>query len=166
MFFWSHPRCFGSLGKFQHNIKISIRTARVSRQSVSYDYVVTDLDIFIVSNLNMLFQATWGDLETSACKSKYYVIKHNTIHLYRVDCCLLCPKKFSYIFRYFITFHFLLFYTLFVALMIFFFLFFFLPSYTHFKEAGNYIFLCILYVKNIKKKDTILNGTMIIILVQ
>ena len=28
----------GSLGKFQHNIKISIRTARVSRQSVFYDY--------------------------------------------------------------------------------------------------------------------------------
>ena len=37
-FFWSHPRCFGPLGKFQHNIKISIKTARVSRLSVSYDY--------------------------------------------------------------------------------------------------------------------------------
>ena len=32
-FFWSHPRCFGPLGKFQHNIKISIKTARVSRLS-------------------------------------------------------------------------------------------------------------------------------------
>ena len=30
-FFWSHPRCFGPLDKFQHNIKISIKTARVSR---------------------------------------------------------------------------------------------------------------------------------------
>ena len=30
MFFWSHPRCFGPLGKFQHNIKISIKTACVS----------------------------------------------------------------------------------------------------------------------------------------
>ena len=30
-FFWSHPRCFGSLDKFQHIIKISIKTARVSR---------------------------------------------------------------------------------------------------------------------------------------
>ena len=38
MFFWSHPRCFGPLGKFQHNIKISIKTARVSRLSVSCDY--------------------------------------------------------------------------------------------------------------------------------
>ena len=38
-FFWSHPRCFGSLGKFQHNIKISIKTTRVSRLSVSCDYV-------------------------------------------------------------------------------------------------------------------------------
>ena len=38
-FFWSHPQCFGPLGKFQHNIKISIKTARVSRLSVSYDYV-------------------------------------------------------------------------------------------------------------------------------
>ena len=37
MFFWSHPRCFGPLGKFQHNIKISIKTARVSRLSVSCD---------------------------------------------------------------------------------------------------------------------------------
>ena len=25
-FFWSHPRCFGPLGKFQHNIKIYIKT--------------------------------------------------------------------------------------------------------------------------------------------
>ena len=37
-FFWSHPRCFWPLGKFQHNIKISVKTARVSRLSVSYDY--------------------------------------------------------------------------------------------------------------------------------
>ena len=36
-FFWSHPRCFGPLGKFQHNIMISIKTARVSRLSVSCD---------------------------------------------------------------------------------------------------------------------------------
>ena len=35
MFFWSHPWCFGPLGKFQHNIKISIKTARVSRLSFS-----------------------------------------------------------------------------------------------------------------------------------
>ena len=35
VFFWSHPRCFGPLGKFQHNIKISIKTAGVSRLSVS-----------------------------------------------------------------------------------------------------------------------------------
>ena len=38
-FFWSHPRCFGPLGKFQHKIKISIKTTRVSRLSVSCDYV-------------------------------------------------------------------------------------------------------------------------------
>ena len=44
-FFWSHPRCFGSLGKFQHNIKISIKTTRVSRLSVSYDYVLTNLTL-------------------------------------------------------------------------------------------------------------------------
>ena len=37
-FFSSHPRCFGPLVKFQHNIKISIKTARVSRLCVSYDY--------------------------------------------------------------------------------------------------------------------------------
>ena len=38
VFYWSHPRCSGPLGKFQHNIKISIRMARVSRLSVSCDY--------------------------------------------------------------------------------------------------------------------------------
>ena len=37
-FFRSHPRCFGPLRKFQHNIKISIKTARVSRLSVSHGY--------------------------------------------------------------------------------------------------------------------------------
>ena len=37
-FFWSHPRCFRPLGKFQHNIKICIKTARVSRLCVSHDY--------------------------------------------------------------------------------------------------------------------------------
>ena len=47
MFFWSHPRCFGPLGKFQHNIKISIKTARVSRLSVSYDYGLTVQAMFL-----------------------------------------------------------------------------------------------------------------------
>ena len=36
MFFWSHPRCFGLLGNFQHNIKISIKTVRVSRLSFRF----------------------------------------------------------------------------------------------------------------------------------
>ena len=35
MFFWSHSRCFGPFGKYPHNIKVSIKTARVSRLSVS-----------------------------------------------------------------------------------------------------------------------------------
>ena len=35
-FFWSYPRCFGPLGKFQYNIKISIKTARVSRLSFRF----------------------------------------------------------------------------------------------------------------------------------
>ena len=39
VFFWSHPRCFRALGIFQHNIKISIKTARVFRLLVSCDYV-------------------------------------------------------------------------------------------------------------------------------
>ena len=38
VFFWSHPRCFRPLGKFQHNLKTSIKTARVSGLSVSCDY--------------------------------------------------------------------------------------------------------------------------------
>ena len=36
--FLSHPRCFGPLAKFQHSIKISIKTAHVSRLSISCDY--------------------------------------------------------------------------------------------------------------------------------
>ena len=43
MFFLKSSRCFGPLGKFQHNIKISIKTARVSRLSVSYDYADTEV---------------------------------------------------------------------------------------------------------------------------
>ena len=38
LFFWSDLRSFGPLDKFQHNIKISIKTGRVSRLSVSCDY--------------------------------------------------------------------------------------------------------------------------------
>ena len=34
--FWSDPRCFGPLGKFQHNIEISVKTARVSRLSFRF----------------------------------------------------------------------------------------------------------------------------------
>ena len=41
MCFWSDPRCFGSLSKCQHNIEISIKSARVSRLSVSCDYALT-----------------------------------------------------------------------------------------------------------------------------
>ena len=33
LFFWSHPRCFGPLSKFKHNIKISMKMVRVSRLS-------------------------------------------------------------------------------------------------------------------------------------
>ena len=33
---------FGPLGKFQHKIKISIKTAHVSRLSVSHDYDQTN----------------------------------------------------------------------------------------------------------------------------
>ena len=40
-FFWGHLRCFGPHDKFQHNIKISIITARVSRLSVSCGYAPT-----------------------------------------------------------------------------------------------------------------------------
>ena len=42
----SHPRCFGPLGKFQHNMKISIKTARVFRLSVSYEYAYTKRNEF------------------------------------------------------------------------------------------------------------------------
>ena len=46
-FFWSHPRRFGLLSKFQHNLKISIKTARVFRLSVSCDYDLTDFKVSV-----------------------------------------------------------------------------------------------------------------------
>ena len=42
LFFWSHPQ----LGKSQHNIKISMKTALVFRLSVSYDYGLTCFNNF------------------------------------------------------------------------------------------------------------------------
>ena len=44
-FLKSSPGC-GPLGKFEHNIKISIKTARVSRLSVSCDYVYSKVKAF------------------------------------------------------------------------------------------------------------------------
>ena len=41
IFFWSDPRCFGLLGKFQHNIEISIKMTCVSRLAVSCNCVLT-----------------------------------------------------------------------------------------------------------------------------
>ena len=55
MFFRSHTPCFGPLGKFQHNIKISIKTARVSRLSVSYDYLLLKVDLHL-ANVTRLTQ--------------------------------------------------------------------------------------------------------------
>ena len=64
MFFWSHPRCLGPLGKFQHNIEISIKTARVSRLSVSCDYAfiksVYILLLYIISNLGYIYCANFN----------------------------------------------------------------------------------------------------------
>ena len=47
MFFLKSSPVFGPLGKFQHNIKISIKTAGVSRLSVSYDYGLMDESSFL-----------------------------------------------------------------------------------------------------------------------
>ena len=47
-FLWSHPWCSGLLSKFQH-IKISIKTAHVSRPSVSCDY---EYNYIITKNLS------------------------------------------------------------------------------------------------------------------
>ena len=40
--FYKWSRCFGPLGKFQHSIEISIKTAHISRLSISSDYVLTE----------------------------------------------------------------------------------------------------------------------------
>ena len=56
VFFWSHPRCFGLLGKFQHNIKISSKTARVSRLSVSCDYDGSSWLVLVVKSRMKYFE--------------------------------------------------------------------------------------------------------------
>ena len=56
-FFWGHPRCFGPLGKFQHNIKISIKTDGVSRLSVFCHYDLNNQIISIkVGTVNDVFE--------------------------------------------------------------------------------------------------------------
>ena len=53
-FFWSHPQCFEPLRKFQHNIKNSIETARVSRLSVSMTMILpsTIIKVLHIFKLN------------------------------------------------------------------------------------------------------------------
>ena len=68
MFFWSHLRCFGPLGKFQHNIKISIKTARVSRLSVSYDYVLRQLVVFGAYSKKNLVKSVMGRAAVSTAR--------------------------------------------------------------------------------------------------
>ena len=67
-FFWSPPQCFGSLSEFQHNIKISIKTAHVSRQSVSCEYGFTNIwqnfiskdfeETIITSNVQQFYETS------------------------------------------------------------------------------------------------------------
>ena len=51
VFFSVHPRCFGPVGKFQHNVKISIETARVSRLS----FLFLRLSLYSPETLYTLF---------------------------------------------------------------------------------------------------------------
>ena len=88
MLFWSHPRCFGPLGKFQRNIKISIKTARVSRLSVSYDYVETNHITVSISGIlprNDNFDNTVAEVNkelSKMCKKeKLLFVDHNNINL-------------------------------------------------------------------------------------
>ena len=53
---WGHPRCFGLRGKFQHNIKVSVKTARVSRLSVSCDYALNNSVIDLCNVIRKYFQ--------------------------------------------------------------------------------------------------------------
>ena len=53
---WGHPRCFGLRGKFQHNIKVSVKAARVSRLSVSCDYALNNSVIDLCNVIRKYFQ--------------------------------------------------------------------------------------------------------------
>ena len=64
MSFLKSSWCFGPLGKFQHNIKISIKTARVSRLFVSCDY-------------EQIKQANDEELLLRIFGSLYFEIKYN-----------------------------------------------------------------------------------------
>ena len=79
MFFLSDPRCFGPLCKFQHNVETSIKTARVSRLSVSCDYVFSKYLKYVIflenvqPNLHYIIpKEIWGYFQQNFC---YKVIK-------------------------------------------------------------------------------------------
>ena len=88
-FFWSHPRCFGPLGKFQHNIKISIKTAHVSRLFVSCDYGWTNTFRSVKRRLrNKLTNVTglwsqeriWYPTQATIIKFKSHSFKESVYH--------------------------------------------------------------------------------------
>ena len=89
VFFWSHPRCFGPLGKFQHNIKISIKTARVSRLYVlmtmfKYTSTVSKEHFLLLKiRINRNFQSCWAvrnsnKSETIQCNHAKWIARSQT----------------------------------------------------------------------------------------
>ena len=74
--------------------------------------------------------------------TSFYQVKGLTVHLCRINYWVLRCKKYSLIFRHFITFQILLFSMLIVASLIFYFIFRFPPKYVYFKVLSNCEFYC------------------------
>ena len=71
MFFLSHPQRFGPLGKFQHSIKISFKTARVSRLSVSCDYGLMFFQVSFIFKLSIKKRFFWPYLRPTFKNSNF-----------------------------------------------------------------------------------------------
>ena len=77
--------CFSPVGKFQHDIEISIKTARVSRLSISCNYDSNHVDILYVliisvsmsviqkGYLGMFYQPDYGILKSAKVRIFFWL---------------------------------------------------------------------------------------------
>ena len=84
-FFWSHPQCFGPLGKFQHKLKISINTTHVSRLAVSCDYGLSQQKKWLLS----LYR--WTARFCNSFCSKMFLVDHLVCNFHIIELRIIAP---------------------------------------------------------------------------